>query len=385
MTLSLSHGGTTMFRAAAPAQEILLGTMDGVQILKKGATGQWQHDGQGLAGKHIQAIHEVPGGSVFACAYRDGVYASEDGGRTWSPRDSGIGIRNVYSLAHAVIEGRVRLFAGTEPAHLYCSDDLGHSWSELKAFRDIPNVGEWKFVATPFTGHTKHINIDPKDPLTMYVCVEVGALLKTTDGGKTWKSIPVSNPDMHRTVIDPRDTRRVYTTGGAGLLFTSDEGSNWRELLPRMTNAVGQYADQLVARADNPDIMLVAASQVSPRTWIDTKYAGAAVAKSSDGGETFRLLRGGLPERITASIEAMCQVESPAGVEYFFGTTDGEIWYGDQDGEHWTMIAMAAPVSKCIHQEMLSGKPVTEMVHLDGVKRPHGAAAGSAGSAVPQS
>ena len=33
------------------------------------------------------------------------------------------------------------------------------------------------------------------------------------------------------------------------------------------------------------------------------------------------------------------------------------------------MIAMAAPVSKCIHQEMLSGKPVTQMVHLDGATR----------------
>ena len=94
------------------------------------------------------------------------------------------------------------------------------------------------------------------------------------------------------------------------------------------------------------------------------------MAKSTDGGETFRLLAGGLPKRITASIEAMCQVESPAGVEYFFGTTDGEIWYGDQEGERWTLIAMAAPVSKCIHQEMLTGKSVTHMVHLDGAKRP---------------
>lgn len=369
MTISLSHGGTTMFRSTTPAQKVLLGTMDGVQIIERQSDGAWKHTGKGLAGKHIQAIHEAPGGTVFACAYRDGVYASEDAGATWQQRDAGIGIRNVYSLAHAVVDGQVRLFAGTEPAHMFRSDDLGRSWRELPGFRNIPNVGEWKFVATPFTGHAKHIMVAPHDPLTMYVCVEVGALVKTSDGGETWQPIPVPHPDMHRTFIDPRDPRRLYTTGGAGLLLTLDDGKTWRELLARMSNPVGQYADQLVARGDNPDVMVVAATQISPRTWIDTRYAGAAVAKSTDGGETFRVLRGGLPERITASIEALCQVESPAGVEYFFGTTDGEIWRGDQDGERWTMITMAAPVSKCIHQEMLSGKPVTQMVHLDGAAR----------------
>ena len=65
MTISLSHGGTTMFRSTAPAQKVLLGTMDGVQVIERQSDGTWKHTGKGLAGKHIQAIHEAPGGTVF--------------------------------------------------------------------------------------------------------------------------------------------------------------------------------------------------------------------------------------------------------------------------------------------------------------------------------
>jgi len=369
MTIALSHGGTTMFAAPAATQQILLGTMDGVQILKKTAQHRWEVAAKKLAGRHIQAIIEAPGGTLFACAYRDGIYASEDGGATWTPRDTGISIRNVYSLASVTVDGKVKLYAGTEPAHMFVSDDMGHHWRELPGFRAVPNVGQWKFVAEPFVGHAKHIGVDPNDPRTLYVCVEVGALLKSTDGGETWKSLPISNPDMHRTVIDPRDSTRVFTTGGAGLLQTRDEGKTWRELLARTTNPVGEYADQLVCRQASPDNMVLAATRYSPRTWPDRKYAGGAVAKSIDGGETWRQLRGGLPERIDASIEALCQIEIPGGAEYFFGTTDGEIWHGDEDGERWTMIAKVAPLSKCIHQEMLTGRPVTQLHHFDGLHR----------------
>jgi photosystem II stability/assembly factor-like uncharacterized protein len=370
MSIMLSHAGTAMSKAAAAPRELIVATMDGVQTLKKTAAGAWELASTALAGKHIQSIIEAPGGTLFACAYRDGVYASEDGGATWSARDQGISIRNVYSLAAATVDGKVRLYAGTEPPHLFTSDDMGRSWRELPGFRKVAGIDKWTFVAEPFKGHAKHIGFDPNDPRVMYVCVEVGALLKSTDGGETWTSLPIPNPDMHRTVIDPRDSRRLYTTGGAGLLQTLDDGQTWRPLLARMSNPVGEYADQLVRSQANPDVMLLGATQFSPRTWIDRKYAGTAIAKSVDGGETWRILRGGLPERITASIEAMTQVETPQGIEYFFGTTDGEIWHGDQDGERWACIAKVAPVSKCIHQEMLTGKPVTQLVHADGQRRP---------------
>ena len=73
MTIALSHGGTTMFAAPAATQQILLGTMDGVQALKKTGKDRWELAATKLAGRHIQAIIEAPGGTLLACAYRDGI------------------------------------------------------------------------------------------------------------------------------------------------------------------------------------------------------------------------------------------------------------------------------------------------------------------------
>ena len=48
-----------------------------------------------------------------------------------------------------VIDGKVRLFCGTEPAKLFVSDDLGETWSERPGLRDIPTVDKWYFPGPP--------------------------------------------------------------------------------------------------------------------------------------------------------------------------------------------------------------------------------------------
>ena len=364
----LSHGATTMYSSPAATHRLMIATMNGVVTLEKHDPGNWEFASRSLSGKHVQAIVEEPrSGTLFAGGWHDGLYASEDGGATWSGRDGNLPQRSIYSLATTEVEGRTRLYLGTEPAHVFVSEDLGHHWRELTTFRNMPNVDHWRFAGEPFVGHAKHINFDPRDPRIMYVCVEVGAFLKSIDGGETWTQLGVPHPDMHRSVIDPRNPSRIFTTGGGGLQLSLDAGATWRQILSRH-DTVGEYPDQLMLRTDQPDTMVLGCCELSPRSWLDRRYAGGAVAKSTDGGETWRLIRGGLPERLHGAVEAMCQVEFPGGAEYFMGTTDGEIWHGQHEGETWELIATGMPVSKCIHQEMLTGKPVTPLVRPDGTR-----------------
>ena len=119
--LGLSHGGTTIYSADHPSDEVLVGTTDGVVKLRRDGE-RWLVAGHSLSGKHIHALLFVEG-TVFAGVWWDGVYASEDGGATWQERDAGIGVRSLFSLAAVEREGGTRLFAGTEPAHLYYSDE----------------------------------------------------------------------------------------------------------------------------------------------------------------------------------------------------------------------------------------------------------------------
>ena len=97
---------------------------------------------------------------------------------------------NVYSLAAKSVNDRVRVFAGTEPAHLFASDDFGVNWQEISSLRAVPSVPKWNFPAPPHIGHVKHINFDPDIPKTIYASVEVGGLLRSTDGASTGKNFP---------------------------------------------------------------------------------------------------------------------------------------------------------------------------------------------------
>ena len=365
--IGLSHGGTTIYSADHPSDEALVGTTDGVVTLRRNGD-RWLEVRRSLDGKHIHALL-FAGGTIFAGAWWDGVYASEDGGETWEARDVGIEVRSLFSLAAVDLEDGTRLFAGTEPARLYYSDDMGMKWIELPELRSVESVPRWRFAADPFEAHLKHINFHPDDPTHMYASIEVGGLLESTDGGQTWTDIDVPNPDVHRTVIDHRNPSVLWTTGGAGLLQSEDGGRSWQELFGK-ENEIGGYPDQLVHLPSDPDTLYVSASQTGPRSWVregSTKgFAGGRIAKSTDGGRSWTVLTGGLPDRLHGNVEAMCLEEANGSVQLFAGMTDGEVWWTGDGGENWSMIAQLAPVSKSVHTEMLTGVRTHALKFSDG-------------------
>ena len=365
MVIGLSHGGTTIYQGGNLADSVMIGTMDGVVVLSKSAEGAWKTTGHGLQGLHIHAIIFAEG-LVFAGAYRSGVFASVDGGATWESRDNGVNVRSVFSLASAVVDGRTRLFVGTEPAHLYYSDDLGLSWTELPELRMVGSVQNWRFAADPFEAHLKHINFHPDDTSHIYASIEVGGLLESTDAGATWHDLDVPVPDVHRTLFDPRDANRMWNTGG-GLIYSGDAGQTWDTWMPKDNN-VGGYPDQLVLVPSNPDVMYLGSSETGPRSWVREGYstAGGRIAKSTDGGRSWTVLRGGLPDGLHGNIEAMCLDESPIGVSLFAGTTDGEVWCSEDGGDTWSKIAQLAGISKSIHAEMLTTTRTTDLKFTDG-------------------
>ena len=179
MAICISHGGTTTYRTQSPASEILVGTVDGVTILRRNIDDAWRVHAKVLAGLHIHALLIEPlSGVVFAGAHKGSIHASKDGGATWEKKDQGLTAADVYCLSSAVIDGKTKLFAGTEPAHLFASDDLGETWQEIKSLRSVPSVAKWTFPAPPHVGHVKNIAFNPDNSRNIYVCIEQGGLLK---------------------------------------------------------------------------------------------------------------------------------------------------------------------------------------------------------------
>jgi photosystem II stability/assembly factor-like uncharacterized protein len=352
MTIALSHGGPTIYQTGTRSQRVLVGTARGVTTIERAGAG-WRIAAEALTDKHIGAILIEPrSGTVFAGAYGDGsVYASLDGCETWSRRDHGLTEHNIFSLEAVETAGRVRLFCGTEPAKLFVSDDLGENWRELPGLRDVPTVDSWSFPGPPHVAHTKHITVDPRNPRTMYASIEVGGLLRSTDGGETWEDMPGMYEDVHRLLINPAAPEHMYVSGGAGLWQSDDEGATWRNSTDH-AHEIGGYPDQLLHHPAQPELMFVASAQDTPDTWRAKPFAGARISRSVDGGASWQPLTNGLPDRMQGNVEAMSlEVTGADGAcSLFAATTAGEIFVSDDAGDTWTLaLCDLAPISKGGH------------------------------------
>ena len=370
MAIALSHGGSNIYSSSAPAREVLVGTTDGVVLIERDGHGAgWRVAHRALPGRHVSSIVIDPdSGTIFAGAFEGGLHASVDGGKTWERRDAGIPFDDVWSLGLARGAGRVRLYAGTQPAHLFYSEDLGETWTELPSLRSVPSVDQWSFPAPPHIAHTKFINFDPDDPTTVYVCIEQGTLLKSTDSGESWKEINTLGfyqdkgratelfYDTHKLVISPRDPQKMYVTGGAGLYVTFDGGASWeRWMSPDWEKDV--YPDGLVLRPSQPDVMFLAAALHNPATWQKSGSSGSRMYRSGDGGRTWSVLPfyDGLPEPMRQEVGALCLEDCGDSFSVFAGTTDGEVYWSEDGGDHWSLILDGlGPISKKGHYRLVT-------------------------------
>jgi photosystem II stability/assembly factor-like uncharacterized protein len=356
MAIGLSHGGSTLYSSPSPSQEVLVGTREGVVTIERETSGsEWRVKHRALTDKHISAIIKEPeSGLTFAGAFHGSVDVSADDGKTWEPRGNGLTETDVYSLATRRVNGHVRLFAGTEPAHLFASDDLGLHWSEVPSLRSVPSVPKWSFPAPPHIGHVKHINFDPDNPTTIYASVEVGGLLKSTDAGEHWEEFPSLYEDVHRLMIHPSNPRFLYAVTGRGLYVSPDAGANWEQWTKR-EDEIGGYPDGFVFRPSDPKLIFMTAAHDAPGTWRTTHFAGARISRSTDGGRSWEILRNGLPDRLQASIEAFCLEEAGHASSIFAATTSGEIFCSEDLGEHWNkIISGLPPISKAGHYRNLA-------------------------------
>jgi photosystem II stability/assembly factor-like uncharacterized protein len=346
----------------SPIDTLLVGTVDGIFSFARGGA-SWAQREKFLPGEHISALlFEPSSGTLFGGTFGEALFASSDLGRNWERRDRGLGGMEIYTLACQEVAGRPRLYAGTQPAHLFYSDDLGKNWTELPGLRQVPGVEQWTFPGPPHQAHVKSLAFDPRRSDTIYAAVEVGGFLKSADGGKSWKTVAGLNPDAHRVVAPPADPEKIYlvmptTNCGpetiAGVCVSSDGGSSWTSLTPRDFR-IG-YVDPLLVHPRDARVMFVAGGKTGPGTWRKLHTADSRIARSRDGGKSWEILHNGLPEHIRGNVEAFSMDAWDGGYALFAGTTDGEVFYSDDEGESWQKIIQGiGAVSKAHHYHNLA-------------------------------
>src|SRR5689334_7756930 len=117
MAVGLSHGGSNVYSAPERSRELWVATQDGVVLFER-ENGKWREAHRALRGQHISSIiFERTSGTMFAGAFFGTIHASSDGGKTWERRDNGMPVHDVHSLASKTVASKVRVYAGTQPAH----------------------------------------------------------------------------------------------------------------------------------------------------------------------------------------------------------------------------------------------------------------------------
>jgi photosystem II stability/assembly factor-like uncharacterized protein len=357
MTVCLSPNGVNHSQAEAAPTRLLVATADGVSVLQREGTGAaWQLVDVQLRGMHPSALlFEPHAKGIFAGIHHGGLYFSADGGTTWERRTHGLSIEHVFSLRALARDGTPVILAGTEPVSLFSSVDYGLSWQELPAIHQVPNMDKWTFPAPPHLAHTKTMAIDPRDPNRMYVGVEQGALLCTTDAGASWREIEsYSTPadpwyrDIHQVVLRPSNPDEIFMNTGVGFYYSPDRGQTW-EHRTGPDSRIG-YPDQLVFSSVDDHVLFISGARRDPTTWRASHLADAIVLKSQDAGRTWEEAGAGLPSPMQHNIEAMSLAGYPGGFTLFIGDTGGNVYASEDQGASWSLIASGlAPISKGGH------------------------------------
>ena len=128
-------------------------------------------------------------------------------------------------------------------------------------------------------------------------------IYKSTDGGKTFQNMGLrDSKHIGRIVIDPRNSDVVLVAaagplfgpgGDRGIYKTTDGGKTWRSMIKVDENT---GANDVAMSHDNPSVLFASTYQ-RRRTacCVNGGGAGSGIWKSTDGGETWSRLAGGLP------------------------------------------------------------------------------------------
>ncbi|HEX5891100.1 MAG TPA: hypothetical protein VFY61_20475 [Pyrinomonadaceae bacterium] len=226
--------------------------------------------------------------SQRSVSYGNGVYKSEDGGRTWR----NVGLRTSEHIGRIVIDPK-----DSNIVYVAAQGPLWGPGGERGLFKTTDGGKTWKNILniSENTGVTDVV-IDQNDPNTIY-CASYqrrrhfwtlinggpeSAIYKSTDAGATWNKLRAGLPTVELgrigLAISPVDSNVIYATVEAadrrgGIFRSSDRGSSWERRNEYDTTAM--YYARIVADPKEVD-----------RIYVMNVYTMV----SDDGGRTLRRL-----------------------------------------------------------------------------------------------
>lgn len=269
---------------------------------------------EGAAPTGIAADHHVIG-RAWCCTHRRGVFRSDDGGTTWAPA----GLDGEKLMVVAVSPARRdRIWAGVEMSAVWRSDDAGATWQGTAHLEALPSSGEWAFPPRPDTHHVRWIGCHPTDADRLWVAIEAGALVRTSDGGRTWLDRVEGGPwDTHELAVhrDAPDILRI--AAGDGYFESHDGGSTW---VSPMHGLEVSYLRSVAIDPGDSNVVVVSAATHAHAAYVAGRSDGRVYRRTADDAWG---RAAGWPDPATTIAPLLIP-----------GRGRGELWAADERGVH---------------------------------------------------
>jgi photosystem II stability/assembly factor-like uncharacterized protein len=239
-------------------------------------------------------------------------------------------------------------YIGVNNGGVWKTDDAGRTWNPIFDRQSTGSIGT--------------LAVAPSDPNTIYVGTGEGlqrpdlsvgdGMFRSTDAGTTWQHIGLDDAQqIGAVIVDPRDAKKVFVAVlghpyGAneqrGVFRSTDGGDSWQKILYKdeNTGAIALAFDPV-----NPSIIYADlwASRQAP--WENGSWQGklSGLYKSTDGGDTWNQLTGGLPTidqglgRIGFGIAPNNPTRIYALVDADAGHLSG-VYRSDDAGQNWKRV-----------------------------------------------
>jgi ligand-binding sensor domain-containing protein len=277
------------------ATVVYAGTARGVYVSNTHAS-SWMFCGGPLADASISAM-AARSGVAYAATGSDGVFRSDDNGKTWTAYNKGLTSKSVNTLLFGEGNYRSYLFAGTNSG----------------IYRGGGPRDEWDFVGKGLTDPVITAIGSAKGDL--YAGSQSGRLYRSNEGW-TWSEMTGLSWSSQVTAIVSTDDALYVATGNG--LFRRDNGKDeWSAAdigLPS-TNVAA-----LVVSRDKSSSLYAVGSQ--------------GIWKSSDRGGSWMLISETTPAAFDVSSDTV-----------FYAGMHGEVWRTDDAGKTWKVAYLKRPAT----------------------------------------